>query len=51
MENTLRKEMEAGKKVSVTIDIGYPAAVGARPNVFSVTALIDGAKRTYIFRQ
>jgi hypothetical protein len=51
MENTLRKELDAGKKVTVTIEVGYPSAAGARPNTFFVTAIIDGEPRYFPFDQ
>ncbi|MDR7344207.1 filamentous hemagglutinin [Pantoea alhagi] len=51
MENSLRNEMNAGKAVSVKIDVGYPAGGGVRPDAFRVTAIIDGVPKTYTFIQ
>lgn len=42
MENYLRKELEAGKTVSIKIDVGYSAGGGVRPDSFIVNAMIDG---------
>ncbi|PIE46581.1 MAG: hypothetical protein CSA42_07765 [Gammaproteobacteria bacterium] len=51
MEDHLRKELKAGKTVSVKIDVGYPNGNTKRPNKFFVTATIDGVIKTYPFRQ
>jgi len=51
MENFLRSELNAGKKVEVSIEIGYPAGGGVRPNLFVVNAFVDGQKRTFRHRQ
>jgi len=51
MENYLRKELEAGKTVSIKIDVGYSAGGGVRPNNFTVNAIIDGEKREFKFTQ
>jgi len=45
MENSLKKEVEAGKSVSVKIDVGYPVGGGVRPNEFRVEVTIDGKKQ------
>ena len=42
MENYLRKELEAGKTVSIKIEVGYSAGGGVRPDSFIVNAMIDG---------
>jgi len=44
MENSLKKEVEAGKSVSVKIDVGYPSGGGVRPSSFTVNYTIDGGK-------
>lgn len=42
MERFFEAELKAGKTVNLKIEVGYPAAAGARPNSFTVKALIDG---------
>jgi filamentous hemagglutinin len=49
MENFLRKELEAGRSVSVRIDVGYPPGGGARPSTFKVTANVDGNVKEFPF--
>ncbi|WNO04234.1 DUF637 domain-containing protein [Rhodoferax mekongensis] len=51
MEAMLKNEIDAGKKVSVKIDVGYPSGNGARPNVFLVTATINGKIERFPFTQ
>lgn len=55
MENELARELNAGKSVSIKIDIGYPQGNSARPNQFLVTAtlIFNGKKevRSYPFSQ
>jgi len=41
MENYLRGELQAGKNVSVKIDVGYPGGGGVRPDSFLVEANIN----------
>jgi hypothetical protein len=47
MEARLKKEIDAGKAVSLKIDVGYPAGGGVRPNEFRVVATIDGKNIVY----
>jgi filamentous hemagglutinin len=51
MENLLRKELEAGKTVTVKIDVSYPLGGGVRPNAFNVIAIIDGKPTPFRFTQ
>ncbi len=51
MEALLKREIDAGKQVSVKIDVGYPSGNGARPNVFLVTATINGKIESFPFTQ
>jgi hypothetical protein len=51
MEREFADAMKSGKSVSVKIDMGYPAGGGARPNVFFVSARIDGVLKEFPFRQ
>lgn len=51
MENSLRKELEAGKKVTVKIEVGYPTVGGVRPNEFRVTAIVNGEEIPFKFTQ
>ena len=51
MENEFRKALDAGKTVTVKIEVGYPAGGGVRPDSFFVTALINGVKKEFPFRQ
>lgn len=51
MENELREALEAGKEVSVKIEIGYPAGGGVRPNLFTVVATINGKTKPFEFFQ
>jgi filamentous hemagglutinin len=51
MENSLRKELEAGKSVTVKIDVGYPSDAGVRPDKFFVIATIQGRPRVWEFIQ
>ncbi|MGE4457596.1 MAG: DNA/RNA non-specific endonuclease, partial [Arcobacteraceae bacterium] len=44
MESDLAKALDAGKNVSVKIDVGYPDGGGVRPNSFTVNYSIDGGK-------
>jgi len=45
MENYLRKELEAGKTVSIKIDVGYSAGGGVRPSGFGVTIEVNGIRQ------
>lgn len=52
MENTIRKELEAGKSVSVKIEVGYPSGNTTRPDKFVVTPTINGIpQRPFEFQQ
>jgi filamentous hemagglutinin len=51
MEISLQKELEAGKNVTVKIDVGYPGSTGVRPNSFSVVAVVNGQPRVFNFTQ
>ncbi|MEO8121766.1 MAG: DNA/RNA non-specific endonuclease [Rhodoferax sp.] len=42
MENEFKAALDAGKTVSIKIDVGYPPGGGTRPNSFLVDATIDG---------
>ncbi|MBK9446257.1 MAG: DNA/RNA non-specific endonuclease [Betaproteobacteria bacterium] len=44
MERMLKGELDAGKSVSVKIDVGYPSGGGMRPNEFKVTMNIEREK-------
>ena len=51
MENYLRKELEAGKTVSIKIEVGYSAGSGVRPSAFLVEANIGGQIVRFPFSQ
>ena len=51
MENFFRSELDAGKTVSLKIDVGYPASGGVRPDSFIVNAMIDGKPWNKEFKQ
>lgn len=51
MENFLRKELEAGKSVSVKIEVEYPLGEGFRPSGFKVLARVDGELVPFQFKQ
>lgn len=52
MENELRDFVNAGKTVTVKIEVGYPAGGGVRPSEFRVIQTIDGIlQRPKIFTQ
>lgn len=51
MENHLRDQVNAGKAVTVKIEVGYPAGGGVRPNEFKVLASIDGKIVPFRFTQ
>ncbi|WP_417312277.1 DNA/RNA non-specific endonuclease [Ectopseudomonas khazarica] len=51
MENSLRKELEAGKAVSVKIEVKYPPGNGVRPSEFKVYAMMDGELKQFTFIQ
>jgi len=51
MENFLRGEVEAGKTVSVKIEIEYAVSGGRRPDSFVVNAMIDGRPWSKEFKQ
>lgn len=42
MENEFKAALDAGKKVSIKIEVGYPAAGGVRPESFRVISTING---------
>lgn len=50
-ENYLRGELQAGKNVSMKIEVGYPVSGGVRPDGFIVDAIIDGDKFQFKFKQ
>ncbi|UNU73348.1 DNA/RNA non-specific endonuclease [Moraxella nasovis] len=49
MENELVRELKAGKKVTIKIDVSYPAT-STRPNRFYVTATISHNGETEVRR-
>jgi hypothetical protein len=51
MENELRRELEAGKSVSVKIKLEYPTGPGVRPAQFKVAAMVGDEPRFFSFRQ
>lgn len=51
MENSLRKDLEAGKSVSVKVEVKYPPSDGVRPSEFRVLATIDGKLVPFRFEQ
>lgn len=51
MENELRAALDAGKKVEVKIDVGYPASAGARPSEFTVWAQVGKDLKKFTFSQ
>lgn len=52
MENSIRKELEAGKSVSVRIEVSYPNGNTTRPDKFVVTPTINGIlQRPFEFQQ
>lgn len=51
METMLKNEIDAGKKVSVKIDVGYPAGGGARPETFIVVAKIGSEFKRFEYQQ
>ncbi len=51
MEISLKKEIDAGKAVSMKIDVGYPSGGGMRPNEFTVTMNVDGKNVIRRFEQ
>lgn len=51
MENEFKAALDAGKNVSIKIDVGYPPGGGIRPNEFKVFATIDGVVVPYRFTQ
>ncbi len=51
MENQLRDALNAGKDVSVKIEVGYPPSGGVRPSEFKVLATIDGKIVPFKFKQ
>lgn len=51
MENSLRKDLEAGKSVSVKVEVKYPPGDGIRPSEFKVYAMIDGELKQFTFVQ
>lgn len=51
MENSLRSELEAGKTVSIKVDVGYANGNSSRPSSFFVIAKIDGKPKEWEFEQ
>lgn len=51
MEISLQKELEGGQNVTVKIDVRHPEARDARPNSFSVVAVVNGQPRAFNFTQ
>jgi filamentous hemagglutinin len=51
MENEFKAALDAGKKVTVKIEVGYPAGSGIRPSEFKVIALINGVQSVRKFTQ
>lgn len=51
MERQLGAELDAGKAVSLKIDVLYPNATSSTPSYLEVTAWVDGVKQSYIFKQ
>jgi filamentous hemagglutinin len=51
MENDLRRELQAGKPVKVSIEVGYPARGSNRPNHFEVTMTVEGKSTVLEFDQ
>ena len=52
MENELKIELEAGKTVSIKIEVGYPNRNTTRPDKFVVTPIINGVlQQQRIFNQ
>ena len=51
MENEFKAALDAGKKVTVKIEVGYPAGGGVRPNEFKVTSLVNGVQSIRKFTQ
>ena len=51
MENYLRGQLQAGKNVSMKIEVGYPVSGGVRPDGFIVDAIIYGDKFQFKFKQ
>ncbi len=42
MENEFKIALDTGKKVTIKIEVGYPAGNGLKPSEFRVLASIDG---------
>ena len=51
MESQLRDALNAGKDVSVKIEVGYPSSSGVRPSEFKILAKIDGKVVPFKFNQ
>lgn len=51
MENELARELNAGKSVSVKINVGYPQGNSVRLNKFIVSANINGEIKKFAFDQ
>lgn len=51
MERYFKQELDAGKAVSVKIDVGYPPGGGVRPSEFKILATIDGKVVPFRFVQ
>lgn len=51
MENFARRELEAGKNVSIKVDLKYPSSNSGRPNEFNVTVNVDGKVTPFKFNQ
>lgn len=42
MENEFKTALDAGKNVSIKLEVGYPPGGGVRPSEFRVTSTVDG---------
>lgn len=51
MENYLRGQLQAGKNVSMKIEVGYPVSGGVMSDGFTVTATINGKIKVFPFKQ
>lgn len=51
MENSLRKDLEAGKSVSVRNEVTYSQSDSIRPSEFKVYAMIDNQPTIFTFTQ
>lgn len=51
MERFLKQELDAGKSVTMKIEISYPPGGWVRPSEFTVVAYIDGKPKPFEFKQ